>query len=299
MTAPVVIRNATLALDPSQGHVPPAHTPPPASSMHVQYSPVFNQATPPSWGAGHALMALDRQQHQFDNLFAWEDWCHAGLWAENYTPLPVPNELGSLGSRENSIVIEDLDSPYVIPLPDRVPSPFTHTAPSTTPASLTLPIPSLENSPSLPVYYLPSEYFGDTLLLPTSTSNSRYYYSAPSATPPDPATSPSLWGIDPAGTSLASADIQEVLGPSEAELSELGYNTCISQVTMSSSEEKEEAEGGDIPADADINQQAKPQLQGLPEIILTWHEVRVDTCSEQEEEIEPQDSYRRSEVEGN
>ena len=289
MTALVVIRNATLALDPSQGHVPPVHTPPSASSMPVHYSPVFNQSTPPSWGAGHALLALDRQQHQYDNLFAWEDWCHTELWTENYTPLPVPNELESLGSTENSIVIEGI--PYAIPLPDWVPSPFTHAVPSTTPASLTLPIPSLDNSPSLPVYYVPSKYFGDTLLLPTSTPNSRYYYSAPSAT---------SWGIDPAGTSLASANIQKVLGPSEAELSELGYNTCISQVTMSSSEEEEEeAEGGDVPADEDINQQAKPQLQGLPEIILTWREVRVDTCSEQEEEIETQDSYRRSEVEGN
>ena len=354
--APVVIRIrntcTALVIDPSQSHMhgPPVHAPPEASSMCMHYPPVFNHSTPTSRGAGHALTALDRQQHPYDNIFAWEDWCHAELWAGNNTPLPVPNrlQLGNLGSRENSILIEDL--PYAIPPPDRVPSPFIHTVPSAnTPATgiPTLPLASPENSVTLPVYYLPSceylstslEYFSDilnppvisqdtsslsfitpnppipclapstfpgfciigtecicgshstlgnsstpitpsspTLLIPRP--NHRYNYSAPSATSPDPATSSLPCGIDidPPHTSLGSTDIQQLLAPSESVLSELGYYTSTSHITMDSNEE-----GEGMSDNEDMNQQAKPQ-ESL-DIILTWREVRVDTGSGQEEEV--------------
>ena len=142
--APVIIRTrntcTALVIDPSQSHMhgPPVHAPPEASSMRMHYPPVFNHSTPTSRGSGH----LDRHQHLYDNIFAWEDWCHAKVCAGSNTPLPVPNclQLGNLGSRENSIVIEDL--PYAIPPPDRDPSPFTHTV-------------SSANSPATPPEYFP------------------------------------------------------------------------------------------------------------------------------------------------
>ena len=265
------------------------------------------------------------------------------------TPLHVPNELGSLGSRENSIVIAD--SPYAIPLPDRV---FTHIVSSAdTPATPTPPIASLEISPTLPVYYLQHSpnYFstglghsGDppnppatsqdtsnlsfitpnspilypppraspgfwsidlgcgghsavdnsstsitpssaTMLLPHS--DSPYYYSGPSSSiSPDPATSPSQSGIDPADTSqysLGSADIQRLFASSESALSGLGYHTGTSHVTMYSDEEEEE----EVSDDEDTNQVTGPQES--PEIILTWQEIRVYTGSEREEEVETQE----------
>ena len=362
MTAPVGICNTctTLATNPSQGHGPRLHTrTPPAYLRHMHCSPelIFNQSTPPSSGADRDLTALDRQQYPYDNLFAWEDWCHPELCAGDNTPLQVPNELGSLGTRENSIVIEDL--PDAIPLPYRV---FTHTVPSAdTPATPTPPIASLDISPTLPVYYLqpshndfstgqgysassdplnPPVTLQDTLNLSFITPNSPilrpptraspgfwsidlgcdsrrhatvdnsstsitsssatmlpplssspYYYTPPSATSPYPDTSPSTSGIDPPDTStsysLGSADIQRLFAQSESALLELGYHTSTGtlhvDVTMYSNEE----EGEDVSDSEDMNQQPEP-LES-PEIILTWHEVRMDTGSEQEEEVETQE----------
>ncbi|KAF8418402.1 hypothetical protein EV426DRAFT_679605 [Tirmania nivea] len=141
------VHACSAAQGPYQGHVP--HTSTPSYSRDVHQSSLFRHPALANWGPDRVVPrapwteldnrilavnvpVIDSQQRPSgNNLFVLE--ANAEFGAGGYISLEASSRLGSLGNRENPIVIENSPPPErvaspVFPSPIWVPSPFSATS---------------------------------------------------------------------------------------------------------------------------------------------------------------------------